>query len=91
MLFALTACGKTVTHDRPVKVLVPVAQSCALPRPEEVPPLIDETPEWVDGKDKASPLDGPLDIKQKAALVGNWALRVRTYGQQLFAATAACP
>jgi hypothetical protein len=54
ILFTLTACGgRTITHDRPVKVLVPVAQSCALPRPTPPAPLSARS-DWE-----------TLDVKQK--------------------------
>lgn len=82
MLFALTACGKTITHDRPVKVHVPVPQSCALPRPIPIPNL---RTAYSDAVWKA------MDARQKAAAVGKHALELRTYAEQLFASTAACP
>jgi hypothetical protein len=79
ILFTLTACGKTVIQDRPVRVAVPVAQSCALPRPTPPAPLSARS-DW-----------DSLDVKQKAALVAKQALLWQTYGEQLNAATAACP
>jgi hypothetical protein len=45
-----------------------------------VPSLESQTPNWAD-----------LDVRQKAAWVGRHALALRTYGEQLAAATAACP
>lgn len=77
-LASLTACGPRAVQDRPIAVKVPVAQPCALPRPAEVSPLAARA-DWDD-----------LDVRQKAALVGKQALELRTYGEQLNAATGAC-
>jgi hypothetical protein len=80
LMLALTACnGRTITHDRPVKVLVPVSTPCSLPRPTPPAPLSARS-DW-----------DTLDVKQKAALVGKQALLWQTYGEQLNAATGACP
>lgn len=79
VVVALAGCGKTVTQDRPVRIAVPVAQPCALARPAPVPSLESQTPDWSD-----------LDVRQKAAWVSKQALALRTYGEQLNAATAAC-
>lgn len=79
LFICLTACGKTVIQDRPVTVKVPVAQSCALPRPTPPAPLSTRS-DW-----------DSLDVKQKAALVAKQALELRTAYEQLNAATAACP
>lgn len=76
----LAGCSHTITQDRPVTVKVPVAQPCAGERPTAPVPLRDTTPDW-----------DQLDAKQKAALVGKQALDWQTYGEQLNAATAACP
>jgi hypothetical protein len=79
-LAGLSACSpKVVTQDRPVTVLRPVAAPCALPRPAPVPSLESQTPDWSD-----------LDVRQKAAWVSKQALALRTYGEQINAATAAC-
>lgn len=75
----LASCGKAIVQDRPVTVKVPVAQSCALPRPSPPAPLSGRT-DW-----------DSLDVKQKAALVGKQALDWQTFGEQLNAATSACP
>ena len=74
---ALAGCGGTVIKDRPVEILRPVPQPCALSRPAEPAPL---PTDW-----------DSLDVKQKAAAVGKWALEWQQYGQDLNAATAACP
>lgn len=77
----LAGCGgRTIVQDRPVTVRIPVVQPCALPRPEAPAKLSDRTPDW----------DG-LDVRQKAAWVAKHALELRGYGEQLDAATAACP
>lgn len=76
----LSACGGTVVQDRPVRVNVPVVQSCALPRPVPVVPLKEQPIDWTS-----------LDVRQKSALVGKQGLDYKTYGEQLSAATAGCP
>lgn len=78
-LAGLTACGKTVTQDRPVTVKVPVPVACALERPARPENLKARTPDW-----------DMLDVRQKAAWVGRQALDWQTYGEQLDAATGAC-
>jgi hypothetical protein len=77
---ALAGCGGTVVQERPVTVKVPVAQACAGSRPTAPAPLKDRAPDWYE-----------LDVKQKSALVGRQGLEWQTYGEQLNAATAACP
>ena len=80
----LAGCGSTgtITRDRTIEVKVPVAQPCAGARPVRVKPLSEDTPpaEWA-----------ALDVRQKAARVGRKALERQGYGEQLDAATAACP
>lgn len=80
----VVGCAKQgpIYRDRPVEVLVPVAQVCASTRPAKVPALRDTLPrqEW----DKR-------DVRQKAATIGKQALDRQTYGEQLDAATGACP
>ena len=83
VLLTLAACTHpTVYRDRPVQVSVPVAQPCAGERPLPVKPLKEQVPpdEWA-----------RRDVRQKAALVGKQGLDRQTYGEQLAAATAACP
>lgn len=77
---ALAGCGGTVVQDRPVRIAVPVPQSCATARPAPVIPLKDQAIDWA-----------ALDARQKAALVGKQGLDHKTYGERLAAATAACP
>lgn len=82
---AVSACAtpRIVYRDRPVEVRVPVAQPCVSGvRPTMPKPLNEQftAEQW-----KA------LDPKQKAALVGRQALALKTYGESLNAATAACP
>lgn len=77
---ALGMCGQTIYKDRVQIVNVPVSQPCAGDRPAEVVPLKDKTPDW-----------NTLDVRQKAALVGKQGLVRQSYGEQLNAATAACP
>lgn len=84
-LGATTACSTTddpdvVVRDRPVEVNVPVVQPCAGARPADVVPLKDKTPNWAE-----------LDVRQKAAAVGRQGLERQAYGEQLAAATGACP
>lgn len=82
LVAAVTACATPapIYRDRPVPVNVPVLQPCAGARPLPVTPLKDKTPDW-----------DSLDVRQKAALVGKQGLDRQTYGEQLNAATAACP
>lgn len=76
----LTACApKVITRDQPVRVAVPVVQPCTLTRPTPPAPL-NQRADW-----------DTLDVRQKAALVGKQALDWQTYGEQLNAATGACP
>jgi hypothetical protein len=79
-LVFLGACTRTIEHDRPVTVKVPVAQPCAGERPARPAALKDTTPDW-----------NTLDVRQKAAVVARQGLSWQTYGEQLDAATAACP
>jgi hypothetical protein len=83
LILMLSACAHpTIVKNVPVTVKVPVAQACAGSRPAPVIPLKDQMTEeqW-----KA------LDVKQKAAFVGKQGLDLRTYGEQLNAATGGCP
>lgn len=80
LLIGLSACSAPVVKDRPVRVAVPVPQPCAGARPAPVVPLKDQPIDW-----------RSLDVKQKAARVGKQGLDHKTYGEQLGAATAACP
>jgi hypothetical protein len=83
MAFALTltACSPQVVYrDRVQTVSIPVAQPCATTRPAHPGTLESRTPDWAD-----------LDVRQKAAWVGRHGLDLRTYGEQLDAATAGCP
>lgn len=79
---ALVGCGQTVTQERPVSVNVAVPQPClAGARPAAVTPLRERysDAEW-----------NALDPRQKAALVGKQGLDLRTYGEDLNAATGGC-
>lgn len=79
---ALSACsGNTVVQDRPVRVAVPVPAPCASKRPAPVPSLkaTYSDDEWAE-----------MDVRQRAAAVAENAVRLRTYGEQLNAATRAC-
>lgn len=85
LLGALGGCASTgggVTTDRVVTVKQPVPQPCAGQRPAAVTPLREKYPaaQW-----------GAMDVKQKAAAVGAQGLERQTYGEQLDAATGACP
>jgi hypothetical protein len=79
-LLAITACTHTVYRDRTVDVFKPVPQPCAGERPARPAALKDTTPDW-----------NTLDVRQKAAVVARQGLEWQTYGEQLDAATAACP
>lgn len=75
---AMSACSpRIVTRNAPVTVSVPVSAPCALPRPAKPSPIAGD---WT-----------ALDVKQKAAAVGEKAIQWRDYGEALDAATAACP
>lgn len=79
LAIALAGCSHTpVVRDRPVSVSIPVPQPCVTSRPAE-PARIDDG-EWAE-----------MDVRQKAARVGERALAWMTYGQQLYASTGACP
>ena len=84
VLFAamvLAGCGgKPCSTPPPVIVKVPVPQPCAGLRPDHVTDLKVRTPNWPQ-----------MDVRQKAASVGQWALELQGYGQKLDAATAGCP
>lgn len=76
------AANQAVVRDRPVTVNVPVPQPCVGTRPDKVVAVRDQmTPEQL----------AALDVRQKAALVGEAGLDRKTYGEQLDAATASCP
>lgn len=82
---ALASCShtQTVYKDRPVTVNVPVPQPCVNGiRPTPPIPL---KKRFTDDQWKA------LDAKQKSAVEGKQALDLKTYGEDLNAATAACP
>lgn len=82
-IVSLAACkGDPIYRDRTVTVNVPVAQPCANPRPAPVAPLSERYTDeaWA-----------ALDARQKAAAVARQGLDRQTYGEQLYAATAACP
>lgn len=82
LIFALCACsrGAVVVSKPPVVVKVPVAISCVSgARPEPVASLASQHPEW-----------GGYSVKQKAELVAAQALRHKSYGEGLDAATGAC-
>ncbi len=79
-LGVLSACSpKTVTQDRPVRVAVPVPAPCVSERPARVMAIADTYPEW-----------DSMDVRQKAAAVSESAVKLRTYSEQLNAATMAC-
>lgn len=81
---ALAACGHDgkTTIETVVQVPTLVAQPCAGPRPAAVKPLREQltTAQW-----------SALDAKQKAAWIGKQAFDHKAYGENLGAATAACP
>lgn len=79
---AMAGCTHSPVRDLPVTVKVPVPQPCAGTRPAAVPTLKDTYPD---------PAWSQMDVKQRAAAVSAQGLKLRTYGEQLNAATAACP
>jgi len=82
LYLALSACtSPSVVQDRPVRVAVPVPAPCTSTRPAQVPSL---KATYTDDEWQA------LDARQKASAVAETAVRLRTYAEQLFAATAAC-
>ena len=85
-LGALTLAGcaspRVITRERSVAVSVPVPQPCAAPRPDTPAPMASTYP---DARWRA------MDVRQKAAALGRQTLILRGYGEQLDAATAACP
>ena len=82
-LVALSACQSTpIYRDRVQTVNVPVSVPCATTRPAPVTPLADR---YTDEQWQS------LDVRQKAAAVGRQSLDRMTYGEQLHAATGACP
>ncbi len=81
LALALAGCGsKVIYRERVQTVNVPVRQPCAGARPAKVASLKARTPDWA-----------AMDVRQKAAATGGWALEQLTYGQNLDAATAGCP
>jgi len=81
--YMLAACSpKVITQDRPVRVAVPVPAPCTTVKPAPVQRLKARfsDDEWA-----------AMDARQRAAAVAENAIRLRTYGEQLHAATAACP
>jgi len=78
----LAGCGneRPAPTPPPVVIRVPVPQPCAGTRPAEVPSLKARTPDWA-----------ALDVRQKAAALGQAYLEERTAREKLNAATAACP
>lgn len=79
---ALAACSNTVYRDHPVEVAVPVHVPCATARPAPVPSLQARVPDEQWNK---------LDVRQKAAWVGVQLADRTAYGEDLAAATGACP
>lgn len=79
LALVLASCGSTVVKDRPVAVNTPVTVPCALERPQKPVPLVEQTPGW-----------DSMDVRQKSAAVGKWALELLTYSEQLEAATSSC-
>lgn len=83
---SLAGCAtapQIVYRDRPVEVKVPVPQPCVSGvRPAAPVPL---NQQYTAAQWKA------LDPKQKAAIVSKHALDLRTYGENINGATAACP
>lgn len=75
----LAACSTKPVRIETVEVKVPVAQPCAGERPTPPVPLTKQY-RWE-----------AMDVRQKAAATGKQALDWMTYGEQLNAATAACP
>lgn len=79
-LLLLTGCGETVVQDRPTVVKVPVTVPCVSgERPAIVESLKAQHPDWAS-----------YTPKQKAELVAAQALRHKSYGQEIDAATSAC-
>lgn len=85
LLALLTGCGGgVVVKDRVVTVIKPVVQPCVEgPRPEPITPLKERVDKdtWYKG----------LDAAQKSAYIAAQGLDRQTYGEQLAAATSACP
>lgn len=78
---ALTLCGcasKVIPKDVPRVVSVAVTQPCAAIRPERPEPLPDSS-HWAQ-----------YDVRQKAAALGAYAIRLRDYSEALDAATSGC-
>lgn len=83
VILLVAGCSpRVVWRDRIVTVNVPVAQPCAGTRPAPVPTLRERY---------ADPAWAAMDVRQKAAAVGKQAVELRGHGEQLNAATAACP
>jgi len=77
-LVALAACAPKVVQDRPVTVKVPVPARCVTVWPLKPQPLPDGS-QWAQ-----------MDVRQKAAAVGKYALDQKGYAEQLEAATGGC-
>lgn len=79
LALASTACApKVITRDQPVIVNRAVTVSCAAKRPGKPAPLPSGAA-W-----------DTMDVRQKAAAVGKYALDWQGYGETLNAATAGC-
>lgn len=82
-LCLLAGCSSGAVQERPVIVTQPVPQPCVEgTRPPLVEPLREKVPDAV---------WATLDVRQKAAYVGKQGLERQAYGEQLNAATGACP
>ncbi|MBA3831674.1 MAG: hypothetical protein H0X34_07235 [Chthoniobacterales bacterium] len=86
LMLLVAGCATTpqvIYRNRPVEVKVPVAQPCvAGVRPTAPLPL---------NKQYTADQWKGLDTKQKAAIVSRHALDLKTYGENVNGATAACP
>lgn len=83
LLVAGCATPQVIYRDRPVEVKVPVAQPCvAGVRPTAPLPL---------NKQYSADQWKALDAKQKSDIVGAHALALKKYGEDVNAATIACP
>ena len=81
-LLALSACtGGTVIQDHPERASVPVTIPCVSgARPDAVISLKQQHPGWRE-----------YSVKQKTERAAAQALRYKSYGEALNAATGACP
>lgn len=91
-VLSLAACGGTVVQERPVSVNIPLPQPCVEgTRPAKVATLKQKysDEQWP----PAGAPKGPngMDIKQKSAAMGKQAIENREHGEDLDAATSACP